>query len=192
MKVELISITPNAERLIALAYGICTKKSVPLANIQSLVAKGHESPLEHSKATFLIEDISRACSHQLVRHRIASYSQQSQRYVNQDNFDYVIPESVYGLDTYDMYLDFIDAAKTAYATLISLGIPKEDARMLLPNATHTQLLMTCNMREWRHVLKLRCHKSSQWEIRKVMTEILKILHGECPNVFEDLAKEYLK
>jgi thymidylate synthase (FAD) len=192
MKVELLSITPDAEKLIEtagrishLSYDKQTEYSYK-EFIKRIIKLGHFSILEHAYATFKISEISRACSHQLVRHRICSFTQQSQRYVDESNFEYIIPDSVRNnLKAYELFTDFVNKAKSVYIELLKLGIKKEDARYVLPNATTTQIIMTANFREWRHIIELRGNINSQWEIRRIMIEILKILKSYAPNCFED-------
>jgi len=192
MKVELLSITPDAEKLIEtagrishLSYDKQTEDSYK-EFIKRIIKLGHFSILEHAYATFKISEISRACSHQLVRHRICSFTQQSQRYVDESNFEYIIPDSVSNnLKAYELFTDFVNKAKSVYIELLKLGIKKEDARYVLPNATTTQIIMTANFREWRHIIELRGNINSQWEIRRIMIEILKILKSYAPNCFED-------
>jgi thymidylate synthase (FAD) len=192
MKVELLSITPDAEKLIEtagrishLSYDKQTEDSYK-EFIKRIIKLGHFSILEHAYATFKISGISRACSHQLVRHRICSFTQQSQRYVDESNFEYIIPDSVRNnLKAYELFTEFVNKAKSVYIELLKLGIKKEDARYVLPNATTTQIIMTANFREWRHIIELRGNINSQWEIRRIMIEILKILKSYAPNCFED-------
>ena len=153
--------------------------------LKGLVEKGHGSVLEHCCFTFAIEGISRACSHQLVRHRIASYSQQSQRYVRGDKFGYVIPETVSKneklLDEYEMYMrDTMDF----YRYMVEIeGVPKEDARYILPNATTTNIVVTMNARELLHFISLRSSKRAQWEIRELAQEMLRQLKEVAPVIF---------
>jgi len=192
MKVELLSITPDAEKLIEtagrishLSYDKQTEDSYK-EFIKRIIKLSHFSILEHAYATFKISGISRACSHQLVRHRICSFTQQSQRYVDESNFEYIIPDSVRNnLKAYELFTDFVNKAKSVYIELLKLGIKKEDARYVLPNATTTQIIITANFREWRHIIELRGNINSQWEIRRIMIEILKILKSYAPNCFED-------
>jgi len=147
--------------------------------LDRVIASGHMSVLEHINFTFSIEGCSRACSHQLVRHRIASYSQQSQRYVKLKERNFVIPPTIRGNDeARAIFEKFLDSAKFAYEKLIELGIPKEDARFVLPNATMTNLVMTMNFRELYTVCQVRLCTRAQWEIRelfiKVKAEIKKV------------------
>jgi thymidylate synthase (FAD) len=193
MSVELLAITPDAEALIERAGRICyasEPKGDPGAFIRRRLAEGHESIIEHASATVLVE-CSRACSHQLVRHRLASYSQESQRYVDAANFDYVTPPSIdentrgrYERRT--IWQNAMDDAAVSYERLRELGVPKEDARFVLPNACLTRLVVTMNFRSWRHFIRIRGDKTAQWEIRDVAREVLAILQLEAPSVFGDL------
>ncbi|MFC2162422.1 FAD-dependent thymidylate synthase [Candidatus Altiarchaeota archaeon] len=191
MIVKLIGLTPAPEKLIASAARICydSKPNSPEADerlVGNLRDWGHFSTYEHASATFLLEGISRACTHQLVRHRLASYNQQSQRYVNESNFDYVIPGSVEGKEeALGLYKDFMESARDVYGKLIDAGIPKEDARFVLPNATTSKIIVTMNFRELRHFIKLRMGKDAQWEIRDLAAKMLDVIRKEAPTVFGD-------
>lgn len=186
MIVTLLSITPNSERLIETAGRVCYRsEGVNTAEfIRRRIRDGHLSILEHASATFLIEGISRACSHQLVRHRLCSFSQESQRYVNMDYPGYVIPpeiaSNVQALEGFESMMAVIFAV---YRKLRADGIKKEDARFVLPNATHTRLVMTANFRQWLHIFDVRLSPHAQWEIRNVCEEVLRLLYQEAPNVF---------
>lgn len=191
---HLISHTENPEYVITLAAATCysDKPFNELAEkcknadyqkkmVTMLLENGHESPLEHANFTFFIEGISRSCSHQLCRHRIASYSQRSQRYTTMRPEEFNIPESIkqnphaqalfeqHLKDTFDLYNAYIED-----------GIPKEDAREILPNATQTSMVMTMNLRSLRHFLELRqCLRASKG-IRDLADEIYKILQTYFP------------
>jgi len=191
MQVNLLEHTPNPERLIETAARVCYQsqsKGAPGPFIRKLIKRGHESVLEHASATFLISGISRACSHQLVRHRLASYSQKSQRYVEEDCWFHIIePQSITAQrDAYVLYYQAAEICYNAYQKMRKMGIPKEDARMVLPQCWLTELVMTANFREWRHILKLRLDKAAQWEIREVAGRVLQELKQIAPNVFYDL------
>lgn len=188
MNVELISNTPNPEQLIARAYGICTgKDTIPIENITKWIVQGHETPVEHASASFFISGISRACSHQLVRHRLASFSQRSQRYCTEDDWSPVAPTSLNDSMQVNrrLFLQTIDKIKEAYDILRDSGVPDEDARFVLPNATPTELIMTANFREWLHVIRLRGTEHAQWEIREVAHCIYEALREIAPYVFND-------
>ena len=169
--------------------------------IDMLMSLGHESPIEHVSFTFGIEGISRACSHQLVRHRIASYSQKSQRYVNETDFDYVIPESIENcsgaLQAYEylmasIQVDYETIRGCLIEDFINQGMDEkaaekkanEDARMVLPNACCTSIIVTMNVRSLFNFFKHRCCNRAQWEIRAVANE----MHRQCmeiaPNIFK--------
>ncbi len=191
-KVELLSITPNAEKLIEAAgrtsYMSFDKQSQDSEKrfIRMLVKSGHHSVLEHAYATFRISGASRSFTHQLVRHRLCSIIQQSQRYVDESNFDYIEPDSIKNNPkAHSVFVDFMDKAKEAYLKLNGLKIKKEDARYVLPNAVESQIVVSANFREWRHVIDLRGKAQAQWEIRRVAVEILKALKKHAPNVFGD-------
>jgi len=151
------------------------------------------SPIEHAAFTFAVEGISRACSHQLVRHRLASYSQQSQRYVSEEGgFDYVIPQTIKGDPELEKYfVDFLGKAQKAYNHVVKRlnkkGIKGEaanqDARFVLPNAAETKIMITMNARELLHFFRQRCCNRAQWEIRAMAIEMLKVVKGIAPTVF---------
>ena len=191
-KVELLSITPNAEKLIEAAgrtsYMSFDKQGEDSEKrfIRMLVKSGHHSVLEHAYATFRISGASRSFTHQLVRHRLCSFIQQSQRYVDESSFNYIEPDSIKkNPEAHSVFIDFMNKAKETYLKLNKLKIKKEDARYVLPNAVESQVVVSANFREWRHVIDLRGKAQSQWEIRRVAIEILKILKRHAPNVFGD-------
>jgi len=191
-KVELLFITPNAEKLIE-AAGRTSYLSFPKqkensekAFIRMLIKNGHLSVLEHAYATFRISGVSRALTHQLVRHRLCSFIQQSQRYVDESNFNFIEPDAINkNPKAHSVFIDFMGRAKEVYSQLQRMKIKKEDARYVLPNAVESQLVTSANFREWRHIIGLRGKAQAQWEIRKVAIEILKILRKHSPTVFED-------
>ncbi|MFH1055729.1 MAG: FAD-dependent thymidylate synthase [Candidatus Altiarchaeota archaeon] len=192
MKVTLLRLTNDPEGLIASSARVCYASEPKTRGADSRLVKnlrgwGHLSTYEHASATFLIEGVSRACTHQLVRHRIASYSQQSQRYVNEEGFEYVTPPTVAGDKKIKCRFDeAVECARKAYKELIESGIPKEDARFLLPNATATKIVVTMNLRELRHFIELRTERGAQWEIKEMAQRMLKILKKKAPNAFNDL------
>lgn len=154
--------------------------------IEMLIKTGHTSVLEHAVATFRIEGGSRSFTHQLVRHRLASFTQQSQRYVEETGFRYVVPPSIEeNPEAKEIFRKFIEFSKETYKRLRDLGIKKEDARFVLPNAVCSEIVISANFREWRHIIELRGHPSAQWEIRRMSIEILKILKEKAPSVFSD-------
>lgn len=198
MNVKLISHTPNPDRIVYIAARTCYAKSPPLevldkdlgekerSLIRKIIKSGHTSVIEHVKFTFLISGVSRACSHQLVRHRIASFSQQSQRYVKYDDLEnYVIPPSINrNSKAKDLFLSFMKKAGEAYKGLLELNIPKEDCRFVLPNAVKTTIIVTMNARSLWNFFNLRCCEKSQWEIREVAWRMLKTVKKVAPILFE--------
>lgn len=196
MKIDLITITKDCERVIEDAARTCYQsqdkaKGEPGKMIKALVASGHHSVLEHASASFRISEVSRALTHQLVRHRLCAFSQQSQRYVNEKQFGYVIPpviaENVLWKKSFE---DDMSTIQKMYDKYKALGVRNEDARFVLPNACHTEIVITANFREWRHIFDVRCDKHAQWEIRECMLEILAYMGSLAPSVFDDLIKKF--
>ena len=191
MKVKLLAVTENSEDLIEYAARVCYRSAGRSRSgtsgkfLQNLIAQGHESPLEHASATFHISGCSRAMTHQLVRHRLMSVSQQSQRYVTESNFEYVIPPSVAEKDC-AAYRQDMESVRTMYAKWKGLGLKNEDARFVLPNACVTEIVISANFREFRHIFRVRCARQAQWEIRQACCEMLNILRDKAPHIFEDL------
>lgn len=204
--VILIAHTPEAEKVVAMAAKICYAKDVSIKKLQKkindndvsafitkLLESGHESPFEHISFTFGIEGISRACSHQLVRHRMASFSQRSQRYCFEDGFNYIEPEDINENENEDKFFrDFMKHSKEVYSKLIDKGVKPEDARMVLPNACETKIIVTMNARELLHFFKLRCCKRAQKEIREVAFMMKNICRKVAPNVFQYAGPNCLK
>lgn len=171
MKVTLIQTTPSPIKTIAKIASTCydSKPKNPMALVKHLYQNGHHSVFEHIYFTFKVENISRACSHQLVRHRHCSFTQRSQRYCKETGLDVVIPETITAKDVHeDAYMAEMAKIATAYNKLIEQGIPKEDARYLLPNACETSLYVSCNLRELIHMANERLCTRAQWEIREVV------------------------
>ena len=194
MNVQLLAHTPAPEQLVAASAKLCYSAAsiADLAAIEadkaaefiSRLPEAHQSPLEHVSFTFGIEGVSRAMLAQITRHRIASFSVQSQRYVNMDGFGYVIPPSIAAnQDALDEYEHFMDRADLVYTYLRSSGIPAEDARFVLPNACETRMIVTMNARELLHFFSLRCCKRAQWEIRAVADEMLRLCKEVAPEIF---------
>ena len=193
MQIELLAITPAAEKLIEAAGRTCymsfDKKSAGSEKkfIQGLVKAGHTSVLEHAYVTFQIKGVSRAFTHQLVRHRLCAFSQQSQRYVNEKNFSYVTPEKIQkNSEAKKIYDNFLENVRDVYKELQTLNIPNEDARYVLPNAVCSEIVFSTNFRELRHIFEVRGSKRAQWEIREICIEMLKIMKEKAPSVFGDL------
>jgi thymidylate synthase (FAD) len=196
MKVELLQITPNAELLIEDAGRtsyLSFEKTKPgsaerfIKMILKQKPKPHESVLEHAMATFRVKGGSRAFTHQLVRHRLCSFTQQSQRYVNESEFIYVVPNSI-KIDPFAnrVFNDAMRYIQNTYSDLIhTFGIKREDARFLLPNAVCSEIVISANLREWRHILELRGDSHAQWEIREMAQQVYEIFKKEAPAVFWD-------
>lgn len=194
LKVELLAHTPLPEKLCAYAAKLCYSAGMPKKKditqdkakplLDKILGSGHLSVLEHVSFTFGIEGISRACSHQLVRHRVgASYSQQSQRYVKADKPDYLVPQSVIEAGQQQRYLEAMENAWAYYRALLNAGVPAEDARFVLPNAAETKLVLTMNARELLHFFSLRCCNRAQWEIRALANEMLQLSKAAAPVLF---------
>ncbi|MHC4518717.1 MAG: FAD-dependent thymidylate synthase, partial [Planctomycetota bacterium] len=154
--------------------------------IRRLIKMGHESPLEHAYATFRIRNCSRAMTHQLVRHRLMSVSQQSQRYVAEEGFAYVVPEAVPAEMREEFHHD-MEIIQEMYRKWRGRGLRKEDARFVLPNACVSEIVVSANFREWRHIFKLRTSAKAQWEIRDACRAMLAILTQRAGACFEDIA-----
>lgn len=153
--------------------------------IDNLRVHGHWSVIEHASVTYLIT-CSRACSHQIVRHRIASYSQRSQRYVNESGFEYITPPTIEGnSQARQLFNEMMSRIQESYGALTALGIPKEDARFVLPNAAVTQLSLTMNFRALSEFFRNRLDQHAQWEIRMVANEMLRLIKPISPIVFHD-------
>ena len=196
MRVTLITHTPEPEKVIASAAKLCYSSSdieslmsgLTTEKIEAFIKKltdlGHQSPLEHCSFTFGIEGVSRALSHQLVRHRIASYSQKSQRYVKEGQFEYIVPPSIIENPICkDAFEDFVKNSQWTYDFLIDNGIPAEDARFVLPNACETKIIATMNIRTLLHFFEERCCNRAQWEIRHMAYAMLRICKDVAPNLF---------
>jgi thymidylate synthase (FAD) len=190
--------TTDVDRLIAQCGSISHSKNfkelddAKVEHLINLLKKlGHESVFEHASFTFLIEGISRVCSHQLVRHRIASYTQQSQRYVPLDP-QFIIPESIKNSEFYNDFVNILNQSRELYKRMIQNKINKEDARFILPQAVETKIIVTMNGRELRHFISLRAEKDAQWEIRNLAREMLKQAYKVAPILFEDLYKNYIE
>ena len=176
MQVTLIQQTPAPVETISKIASICydsTPKN-PLGLVKHLYRNGHHSVFEHIYFTFKIEGISRACSHQLVRHRMCSFTQRSQRYCSEDGFGYVTPPSI-ELESYATGIKFV---KEEYEHLQCLGIPNEDARYVLPNACCTDLYLSCNLRELIHIANERLCTRAQWEIRELVKKMVALVEPE--------------
>ena len=199
MKVALLQHTPEPELTIALAARLCysqvdieaLKEKLSGADIKTFLDKimslGHQSVLEHASFTFGVDGISRVTSHQLVRHRVASFSQQSQRYVShKERFAVVTPPTIAENPEHSRLFEAqVAALHEAYGALVEAGVPAEDARYLLPNATETKIIITMNARELLHFFRVRCCERAQWEIRAMAVEMLRLVKPVAPTVFEN-------
>lgn len=222
LKVELLRYTPDGEKLVSSAAKLCYS-SVGIEKIEEnldeekvdkflnmLMDLGHESPLEHVSFTFGVEGISRVLTHQLVRHRIASYSQQSQRYVKLEQFDYVIPPAIESIpEAKELYIKAMEEDQKYYNQITDLLYEKhvnellkegysekkarstaekisiEDARYVFPNACETKIVFTMNARSLYNFFKLRCCNRAQWEIRELATEMLREVQNVYPILFKN-------
>jgi thymidylate synthase (FAD) len=155
--------------------------------IRRVTGYGHVSVVEHASFSFSIEGVSRAMTHQLVRHRIASYTQQSQRYVAYHTAEtYVVPPSIdKNRKAQKIFGEALQRVSETYKELLNLGISKEDARFILPNAARTNIIVTMNARELQHFFNLRCCVRAQWEIREAANEMLKQVKNVAPTLFEN-------
>jgi len=206
LKVTLLQHTPSPERAVASAGRLCyapvsaasLKSSMDDQEVRRLVGglarSGHLSAFEHASFTFAVDGISRACSHQLVRHRVASYSQQSQRYVRfNSEGDFVIPPSIAASpEAQKVFLEAMENARKAYEGLVAIGQAEgrgnesvyEDARFVLPNAAETKIVVTMNARELRHFFSLRCCRRAQWEINRLAWAMRRLVMSAAPLLFE--------
>jgi thymidylate synthase (FAD) len=199
LKVKLLCHTADSELLCGAAASTTIKSGRPSEifekmdaetakrKIRQVTGYGHASVIEHASFTFSVEDVSRAMTHQLVRHRIASYTQQSQRYVTYDTLEkYATPPSIArNAEATKVFDEALEKISEAYQKLLKMTIPKEDARFILPNAAKTNIMVTMNARELRHFFNLRCCARAQWEIREVATEMLKHAKKAAPALFEN-------
>ena len=228
MKVKLLAHTPEPEKVISMAAKLCyspvsvdeiaenlTQESINKF-LNMLVSMGHESPIEHVTFTFGIEGISRSCSHQIVRHRIASFSQQSQRYVKLDQFEYIIPPEIERneeakkifiesmnkcQEDYDKLVEILFAKH--YQELLDKGVSEkkaksqaekmsiEDARYVFPNACETKMVFTINARSLYNFFHHRCCERAQWEIRELATEMLRLVREVAPILFNNVGPNCL-
>ena len=195
MRVRLLAHTPDADRICAAAAHSCYSEDSaadlletvdPAKMLRHVIGMGHHSVIEHAVFTFSVEGVSRALTHQLVRHRIASFSQQSQRYVRLSEPTYVVPETVKrDPEAMKVYEETMDGIWDSYSKLIGMGIPAEDARYVLPNGCTTNITITMNARELLHFFSMRCCNRAQWEIREMADEMLRLCKEVSPVIFSD-------
>ena len=213
LKVILVEHTPNPEVLIAKAAKLCYSpvgidkmneamdSESTLKFINMLMSMGHESPVEHVTFTFAVEGVSRSLTHQLVRHRMASYSQQSQRYVKLDQFEYIVPPAIEkDIRAREVYIEAMENSQKAYSEIADILIDKyaaegmkqgaaekkaiEDARYVFPNACETKIVVTMNVRSLFNFFHHRCCNRAQWEIRELAFQMLKIVKQVSPAIFK--------
>ena len=180
MNVSLIQATPDPITTLSDIASICYDSSPkdPMRLVTHLYKSGHHSVFEHIYFTFKIEGISRACSHQLVRHRMCSFTQRSQRYCSEDDFAIVIPESMRKTRTSNDYVDLMEEIDEQYQKLQFSGVPNEDARYVLPNACCTDIYLSCNLRELIHICNERLCSRAQWEIREMVKKMVELVDPE--------------
>ena len=197
MQVKLIRHTPDPDKTVAMSARLCysaigaaqleEKMSDEAASklVHKLVSMGHYSPLEHVSFTFAIEGVSRVLTHQLVRHRIASYSQQSQRYVAEHNFENIMPPSIAAKpEAKAKFENLMVEIQALYNEFTAMGIANEDARYVLPNAAETKIVCTFNARSLMNFFQLRCCNRAQWEIRALANKMLEECKKVAPILFE--------
>jgi len=206
LQLTLLQHTPDPDRAVAVAGRLCYAP-VSAADLKDgmsgedvaklvriLVRSGHHSALEHASFTFAVDGVSRACTHQLVRHRVASYNQQSQRYVRFGQADsFIVPPSIAAnADALQVFLDAMEQARVSYDRLVDLGLAEgrskesvqEDARFVLPNAAETKIVVTMNARELRHFFQVRCCRRAQWEINALAWQMRGVVRDLSPNLFQ--------
>lgn len=195
--VELISYTNQPEAVVSLAarttytiepprLGVIHNGETDADTIRRVIGYGHYSVLEHANFTFMVKGVSRSLTHQLVRHRIASFSQQSQRYVkfDENNFVNIVQPAFDSREAHKLFYNIMQRTNEAYTKLIDNGVPPEDARFVLPNATATNIMVTMNARELLHFFNLRCCNRAQWEIRELANKMLELVKVVAPTIFE--------
>lgn len=194
--VNLIAYTPDAAKVVAAAAKLCYSASGASDILDGLSAEktasflkmlrdsGHLSPFEHVSFSFALDGLSRVCTHQLVRHRLASYSQQSQRYVSAGKAACVVPPKIAAnAEALKLYETQAGSAWKCYSDLIGMGISKEDARFILPHGAETKIVVTMNARELHHFFAIRLCKRAQWEIRELARQMLLKAREASPEIF---------
>jgi len=194
--IEILAGTSNILQTIEKAGRTCYKSESKITDnsadnfIKNIIKRGHESVIEHGSLTVRVI-CDRGVSHEIVRHRIASYSQESTRYVNYKEGIEVIKPCFWedNPQAYHLWEQYMDVIERGYKNLIESGATPEQARTVLPNSLKTEIVMTMNLREWRHFLKIRCEKHSHPQIREIAFLILEKFQDVLPSVFGDLSKE---
>lgn len=230
LKVELVRYTPSPVKTVAMAAKLCyspvgiSEISENMSDEQAekflkmLMGYSHMSPLEHISFSFGIEGVSRTLTHQLVRHRIASYSQQSQRYVDENEFDYIIPPAIMEDDkALEAFMETMENIQSSYEKIRDIlsnkqtqkiikeegieekkarskanKIANEDARFVLPGACETKIIVTMNARQLLHFFEERTCTRAQWEIRELATRMLKLVKEVCPIIFDNAGPACVK
>ncbi len=196
----LLSLTPNAEQLIERCGRVCYKSEDKITPdsaaefITRIIKNGHHSVLEHASATILFI-CDRGVTHELVRHRLVSYSQESTRYCNygkatkfDKNITVIQPPGLGEPEQHGMWIDACMCAERVYMTLTKNGVSPQIARSVLPNCLKTEIATTANLREWRHILALRTSNAAHPQIREIMVMAARLLVAECPNVFAEFTE----
>jgi thymidylate synthase (FAD) len=206
MKVKLLKFTQEPEKMCAVAARLCysstdideiseqfTKEQIKKL-LDKIISSGHNSVLEHASFTFGVEGASRALLAQLTRHRIASFSVQSQRYVKfKNSVEFVVPETIKkDKNLLKKYNDFLKNTEELYKEFLNANIPAEDARYILPNACATKIIITMNARELRHFFSLRSCNRAQWEIRDMSCRMLNLVKKEAPLLFSDAGPDCIR
>lgn len=203
MEVELLRHTDNPEEVVAKTMRSCRTKEPaheldlekePEYYVFKAIDMGHTSVLEHVKFTFSIKNISRTCTHQLVRHRLASYSQQSLRHTGIEDMepeDFIVPRMIKraGARAIEDYRRRVEQCLEMYRKFIDYGIPKEDARFVIPMGVPTNITVTMNARELLHFFKLRISESAQWEIQKLAKKMLSKAKNVAPSIFREVDED---
>lgn len=192
MKVKLISYTPEPDAVCMRMATLCRDSAPSMSILADVVDINHVSILEHASFSFEVSEVSRSLTHQLIRHRIGmSYAQQSQRHVSLDGLDwYVVPPTIANnKEAIAVFHAMMENDRQGYAELLRLGIPKEDARFVLPNSAHTKIGITGNGNSLRHFFSLRCCKRSQWEIQNLANEMLRQVKLVAPIIFKSAGRQ---
>lgn len=195
VKVTLVACTPDADGVCDMAAATCVSREAPegasegLRSLKAALRSGHLSVCEHASFTFMIENVTRVTTHQLVRHRMASYEQQSQRYVAMDNIKYLQPDTVTEASAEDEDLQKMlkvwrGSTQMLSEMLRAKGVPEEDIRYVYPGGTVSNIMVTMNGRELLHFLALRRCSRAQWEIRYVADEMARLAKKAAPVMFE--------
>lgn len=188
MQIKLEFITPDAENFIGKMAAICydanTSREYNVKRAAKCAQDGHLATLRFASAVFNISGISRVCSHQLVRSKHLDFLQRSQRYCKETDVEFTFPNVP--IEQQEELREHYNACSDLYQKFMALGMKKEDARFVLPEATHTELNVVGNLQAWRDFIKLRADKHAQWEIRNVAITINNLLAEECPNLFKPM------